>query len=561
MAAQDVLSIQSTPVLPTPGKDAVVPMPDSKVSKVGQNAIKSQTQPLGAKEKTFAAKMMSGMDKICLKLKHIFETIFSFLFCFPEVESIELKWEEGSSNKLPLEGGKKVPVLDENQKLAAELALLANECGQMEKKNEEIHAIRAKLLQRASVISQELALENMEGPFSVHGLPNITGGNCYMNAALQSLEALFRKDPAFLALVNSDLSLGEKESLLSLEEKLLKQWAPVDVSQAGNREKIQEKITDAQLKLVKLQDPDKKSLTEKVKILKDINWYLRQHYELEDALLFKWSFLLLMKAKKTGSCEKIREALQIHHDICFGLQNNPEYQEEDNVQKDSASYLELWYNSLPDFSTYLKTQRVSTHENREIRNEGNVVNTNPMMQLPLISSLKSQMPQLLHLIGNFMTEIVSKGEAYFFESAQVAKDDYRIETRFAGPPPEILTLHVKRFTATWDKSREATAKLGKDSTPINLGFNPDERVLNMGIFFPNENGQYPKELYALSSIIVHSGGMNASGSSSGHYISYVLDETGKWRECDDSNISKPIPVSEVPFSNAYVFNFRRLARP
>lgn len=102
--------------------------------------------------------------------------------------------------------------------------------------------------------------------------------------------------------------------------------------------------------------------------------------------------------------------------------------------------------------------------------------------------------------------------------------------------PNVLTLHVKRFTRT-----------NKDMRFIDF---PEQ--LDVGKYM---YGKPPRlrALYRLSGVIVHIGLTRASG----HYVAYVKAMNGSWTLKDDS-VSRTVPLSTVLRQRAYVLLYSRV---
>ncbi|GAA99001.1 uncharacterized protein L969DRAFT_76895 [Mixia osmundae IAM 14324] len=102
-------------------------------------------------------------------------------------------------------------------------------------------------------------------------------------------------------------------------------------------------------------------------------------------------------------------------------------------------------------------------------------------------------------------------------------------------PPQVLTLHLKRFTPLGKK-------IGRS-----IGFDED---LNLGRHTSEDHGKGLR--YRLYGIVHHAGG----GPQSGHYIAHVRDSVGSWNRMDDSHVS---PSERMPrqSSTAYVLFYAR----
>lgn len=98
--------------------------------------------------------------------------------------------------------------------------------------------------------------------------------------------------------------------------------------------------------------------------------------------------------------------------------------------------------------------------------------------------------------------------------------------------PEVLSLHLKRFTPTGRKITSTIKYTGN---------------LNLQPYMDAETGSPAYELYAVT---VHQG----SGPHLGHYFSYVKNKNGKWFEANDESVS----VSQARiFPAAYILHYIR----
>ncbi|OLL22067.1 putative ubiquitin carboxyl-terminal hydrolase 16 [Neolecta irregularis DAH-3] len=85
--------------------------------------------------------------------------------------------------------------------------------------------------------------------------------------------------------------------------------------------------------------------------------------------------------------------------------------------------------------------------------------------------------------------------------------------------PQILTLHLKRFTA--------------HSSKINRYVRFSETLDLSKYIVPSRREAHPETKYRLYSVIVHSGG----GTRSGHYIAYCKGSSDVWHEFDDNHVN------------------------
>lgn len=98
--------------------------------------------------------------------------------------------------------------------------------------------------------------------------------------------------------------------------------------------------------------------------------------------------------------------------------------------------------------------------------------------------------------------------------------------------PEVLSLHLKRFTATGRKITSTIKYTGN---------------LNLDPYMDKHTGSPAYELYAVT---VHQG----SGPHIGHYYSYVKNKNGAWFEANDESVH----VSQARvYSAAYILHYIR----
>lgn len=207
---------------------------------------------------------------------------------------------------------KKPPVVKltpEEKKIAKDLKAKAKAEKQKkaeEKKRRELEKKKTKTRDEAiAALNNPIALSLKSPTSKVIGLKNITGANCYMNAAIQHLEINLADNKKFQDLLTQKLEKPAEESLSEFEERVLKDWVPL-----------------------------KQVAKESAK-------------DFEDRILFKWSFLKLIQAKNFGaSTNDITAALTTHHKICFGLRLHEDFYSGPASQKDSVEYHGMWCDVL-----------------------------------------------------------------------------------------------------------------------------------------------------------------------------------------------------------------------
>lgn len=334
-------------------------------------------------------------------------------------------------------------------------------------------------------------------PKLAQGLKNLTN-TCYMNASLQNLERIYvREGSACQGLLEQDLQMHEGETLGQLEERLLKHWAPIPIAE-----------TEEQI------------------------------LERQDQILFKWSFLLLMQAKRFGSAELLESALRTHLNISFGIKRHIELKVK-MQQQDAAFYFELWHDMLGfNFKTY--RQRVAEHEGQQLTKTFKS-ETATVWQLGLA---KKTFGKLLHDQTSYKCD---QKDLYTFElddGKKVTPGEQDQFVRFDGTPPETLSIQIMRFAAS-----------KKISDPLLFGkFDPLKQDLALHPLFKEGQVAKGEANYRLTGIVVHLGG----SIKSGHYVAYVSNPEGTgWLCYNDSQVSQVKP-EDVPFQDAYMLTFQKV---
>lgn len=360
-----------------------------------------------------------------------------------------------------------------------------------EQKQSRLEKLESDLTQLAQSLKEKV------NPKNIHyykGQKNL-GNSCYMNACLQSLEkAYIRKDASCKALINQDLSLGEGESLDALEKRLLGTWAPVITLEgdASPHEKI----------------------------------------------LFKWSFLLLMQAKKHGRKLLQNQALRLHHRLCFTLGRREDFKQGPYEEKDAAVYLEFWHEMLG--------LQISLSTSREVPVEEKVFSSKKLETLSLLSINMPQKKQdFLTLIESTFIEHVKDNKDYTTElnGKKVTPPEFTIKMKIQDPIPQALFFHIKRFQVD-QKGRGV--KVGQS---VPLGFDPKEPI-DLSAYIESKKKQTPR--YQLNSIISHQGDYEG-----GHYVAYVKNSQKEW-VCLNDDSESPLPIEKVPFAKAYILGFNTI---
>jgi hypothetical protein len=332
-------------------------------------------------------------------------------------------------------------------------------------------------------------------PKNIHfytGQKNL-GNTCYYNAALQVLESCYvRKSQACKELLDQNLSRKEGETVEELEARLLKEWNP---------------------------------LTEQDSV------------PLKDKALFKWSYLLLLQAKKHGDSAMQVQALRLHHRLCFVLGHHHELKTFSTKQKEAAAYLELWHGMLG--------VAVAHTDSREANIEGKTVSCKKKAQLGVLQlALPSEGSFVDALHHTFVEHKKNdQGTKFEVEGKSVVPAEYTVYTKLSEPLPGTLLFHLKRFLVN---EKQECYKIDKD---LPLGFDPKE-PLDLSAYV--ESNRKDLARYELTSVLAHSGTYEG-----GHYVTYVKGPR-KWVCLNDSS-AKALNTEEVPFQKAYVLGFTKIA--
>lgn len=461
------------------------------------------------------------------------------------------------------------------------------------KKKREIEKKKAKIRKEViEALSNPIALKSPAT--KVVGLHNFNGANCYMNAAIQGLEINLLNDKKFHNLLNQKLEKAPEETLTEFEERVLKDWAPL---QPGKKES---------------QD------------------------NFEDRILFKWSFLQLIQAKKSGASKsEVTEALKIHHKVCFGLRLHPDFLSGPMSQKDSGEYLGMWCDVL-EWHPFIKYDKTRGEKDGVVYKQAKKLEVLNILRLPINIKIKRKE---LKKIQKQIKEFSEKKDAEIAEikknaDEEIAKARENMpakKTEKDQSPAQVKKLEAKRKAikksiSNLEKAKQSKiAKLEKakiqfadnkrekaeknavlDGAKILANYFADETIPNVKfldetVIVPiatRENKLAPKmpksfmlqlqrfhgaknhcgkfdnkidmkklmtidlrpylknpkdsvkSVYELNGFIVHHGGLDG-----GHYISYVK-MNNQWYECDDFSV-KVIPEKKLPTQDAYLCSYIR----
>lgn len=351
------------------------------------------------------------------------------------------------------------------------------------------------------------------------GLPNSKSqlkNVCYFNASVQTLEAvLMSQSGSFSNLLKQDLSLQEGETLVDLEERLLKDWAPCEQENAKDRQK---------------------------------------------AIAFKWSFLLMMQAKQYGSTDELYKAILAHRKVLFQL--GTEITADTNgKQLDAAFYFEI-------FTEKLRISPMSIAHTR-INREGDeyVCASDPVSMLQLAVKDRERISLSDLIERNFLTSKLPKPF-----TPEGSREVYTHErSSLEGEAPPLLFLQLKVFGSKVKQKVEVQGETVVDEDPVlgrvvkhkekttvleflgaptfkikpRLRLDPEE-VIDLSEYYGEDPGTY---LYELMATCDHSGDLG-----SGHYTANVKLEDG-WHLANDKS-NKPQAPS---FSNSYIIALKKIS--
>lgn len=397
------------------------------------------------------------------------------------------------------------------------------------------------------------------------GLPNPGINCCYMNASIQHLENYLRLNHAFQDLISNPLTKSSHYTLYEFEENVLKTWAPLNTNR-------------------------------------------------NESILFKWSFLILIQAKKYGTSKQIAEAHELHRSLCFGL--GGDFNVGRNEQKDCADYHNLWHgllNILP-LQTFHRNKHDGSFENaklgfisigipdvpleneieekiqrkiQELRNKSNddieKLNAVKKKQKGQIQKKMDALKNKTKQVEKLLDSIVSLEKAFSRRKQSIEdsikKYEVYLRTIEQGKVPlDGHQLFANEFahTVITDYKVEGNVvpitRSNKLMAPL-----PDSFIVQFKRFYQNQNEfrrakwfnsihgleaidlkpfvkNLPEEentQYELTGFIVHLGNMDG-----GHYIAYIK-KGSVWYECDDESV-KEISEKSLRKENAYFCTFTKL---
>lgn len=363
---------------------------------------------------------------------------------------------------------------------------------------------RASLEKVCQVSAIELGELQAALPSSLpHGIQNVGGNNCYMNAAVQNLIKLFF-DSVDMTLI--DLKLGTNELLEDFEERSLKKWNPISPLKTDSSRF------------------DKK--------------------ERYDKILFKWSFLLLVKAYTLGTEDMLTTAMTNHRQVCFTIQRHGDfYPEVISQQMDITSYLTMWHDLL-DIKFDWQIYRTAEYKKKTCEPKCKP-EPRSLIQLPIPDQVE-ELSFMRLLKEGLSAEEPNDVTRFTLGKEEVVPEKISTYEHFSSNPPETLTFSYNRFKRIGEYSKKIESK-------IPLGFNPNTQLLDLrDLFVRKETLGRRDASYLLTGVGVHSG-----SCSGGHYVAYIRIDKNGWYSCNDSSI-KSVKLAEVPFENAYILTFKKV---
>lgn len=566
-----------------------------RVSKVGGAAL-PKNEP---SNKTFKARVISSFSSFFKTIRDIFKHLFC-CGCFDKdkslsesdaSESISVTSSDSDTSSEPIK--KPVPATKPDQK-----PIIAS-------KVDDPALILAKMISERAQAEKDLegfALELEKHRTDFPQEPNLLprpqknlGQTCYMNAALQCLDGSHGlKHPYCNQLVQESLVRPDDKSLLDFEEEVLSKWSPV--------EHDKESLLDLQKKLIsklgKLNDEDKEKFIRLQGLLKNVEKKIQDEVNLEnnqnlladkliqldtattdkekaalnkqildlnfsvlekqDKILFKWSYLLLLQAKRYGTDNQVIKALQYHHNICFTIARGDLKDEKrhygDKITnlrstrkraQDAASYFDLWHDMM---SKQLDASRYKefTHEGKQFIHH---INVDPISVVLLHTTGKND--DFMSCVRNYFdaAEHMDPGLESNANGIPVTVNDYIDHRRLNQLPPKFLTFSLKKIDLQQNKR-----VLVKDSIPFSRDKNKKPIGNYQDILVLDEYFENKKAHYRLVGCTVHTG----TDGNGGHYIAYVLGNDKQWYECSDEKVVPFKFDDDDLFKNARTFTYGKL---
>lgn len=277
----------------------------------------------------------------------------------------------------------------------------------------ELRAFNIKeITEEAKQLASKFATISNPPSLQVRGQENL-GNTCFMNSILHCLETVNGvQDPDCKDLLQTNLSLEDKEDLKGLESRILNKWRP----------------------------------------LKD-----------EEHILLKWTYLLLLQAKLKGTDADVGQALRLHHKLFFVTNSRNDFRRDIYGQKDAAEYLECLLEILGPkemkvsdvFSAEINGQKV---EKTKTNDAGNLIHISldKNEHQTFISRLQASCHEMMQGPQEFTLPDNTPGFAL----------EYTKATRYANPP-RSLHFHIVRFENEGADTKKTHTKLQMDDLESN----------------------------------------------------------------------------------------------
>lgn len=383
----------------------------------------------------------------------------------------------------------------------------------------------------------------LEGPFAVKGLPNL-GNTCYMNAALQNIEALILSQPTGAALLKQDLTFAADETYEGIEKRLMHTFAPIaepQISQEVERSKSQD---DAAYEAFK-----KKTLENRLAIV-------MPDYRLK--LEIKWSLLVLLQVKQFGTEAQLKAAIEAHRDHFFDKEDNDFVKFNRMRQLDTGDYMRLIIEKLGLMFPIVEESQKRGQKVPDSKGDMN-------LYLDIKPRFMPENPELFN-------DVLEK--RFFYE--KIDENQYK-RIKLAGAPPANMVLRIERnFTAPVEKIMR-TVEMMPELVNGNVVLVPkekrvqlplaDEQRKNNAVLQFNDvniddvdlsqfyvNGQSAH--YKIIAVNLHLG----ASQEGGHYISFVRSGDD-WYVLDDNAPPAKIERERVPFGAATMLTMVRVEAP
>lgn len=397
-------------------------------------------------------------------------------------------------------------------------------------------------------LAKEFALKAKahDGRFALRGIPNL-GNTCYMNAALQNIEALILSQPSGEALLKQDLSFEANETIEGIEKRVLHAFAPIEEPAIVMEVDRSTNHDDAAYEAFK-------ESTRKIR-----REMLRPDYLLK--LEIKWSLLVLLQVKQFGTDQQLKEAIEAHRDHFFDKKKFDFTKINRANQLDSGDYMRLMINMLGlDFPVveYIERQGQPPSIKKDTRS---VLDIRPKFMAEKPESFQQL---LAHAFLNEET-IDSETKTPLIKSQRLAGEApsnliIRIERNFNG----LLNRFVVTDDMIPDPNRPdklipipravqlPDIKDHQEKNNARIVFEArDIEAIDLGRFYTEEK----EAVYRIIGVNVHYGYSQLGG----HYFSYIR-RGNDWFLLDDNAPPQKITMDKVPFEHASMLTLQKMNR-